>query len=415
MSQTQTQRYAIPPFIADWELVTSYAEAEEVIKSPDFQAGRLETESLPFRGTVLIELDGEAHRARRQLEGPLFSRAAIRFYELNVLDEMIRRNLADAARHRDADGVVRANLVDLSTSMFLQVAAQIIGLDGVDTEARTARLNRYFTALDNAIVVKWSTRDHQEVIREGLEAKTGFIRDFVAPALERRRALIADFQAGRVQREALPLDLFTLMLLHPSPEWDADQITREAIGYLAATIGSSTAATVFAVDELDQWLRAHPEDRARLDDTAFLRRMVNESLRLRATFPAMIRWAVRDTTLKSGRRIAAGSKVAIINQAINTDPAVFGPDADQFNPYRALPPGVHAYGLAFGTGAKSCIGKGLITTAQESADGELDRALVKILKAFYRAGLVVERERGVERAPTAEVRFTVFPVRFDHL
>lgn len=412
---TRALAVEVPPFIAEWELVTSYAEAEEIIKSPDFKAGRLETESLPFRGDVLIELDGAEHRPRRQLEGQLFSRAAIRHYETSVLDATIKRILQDAASPRGADGVVRANLVELANHLFLQIAASIIGLDGVDTHERTELLKRHFVVLDNAIVVKWSTRDHAEVIEEGLAAKHAFVRDFVAPSLARRRALIAEVEAGTRARDELPSDLFTLMLLHPSPDWDADLLHREAILYLSASIGSSTAALTFAIDELDGWLRSHPEDRAKLNETPFLRRMVNESLRLRATFPAMIRWAVRDTTLKTGRRIAAGARVALLNDAINKDPDVFGADADQFNPGRPLPPGVHDYGLAFGTGSKSCIGKALMTTVQESSDSELDRALVKILKAFYRAGLVVERERGIERAPTAEVRFTVFPVRFENL
>ncbi len=412
---TQTVPVDVPPFIADWELVTSYAEAEEIIKSPDFRAGRLETESLPFRGDVLIELDGAEHRPRRQLEGSLFSRAAIRHYEAEVLDATIQRILFDAAGDRGPDGVVRANLVQLASHLFLQIAATIIGLDGVGTRERTEMLNRYFVRLDNAIVVKWSTRDHADVITEGLETKQNFIRDFVAPSLARRRALVAAYQAGSGGRQDLPADLFTLMLLHPSQDWDADLIHREAILYLSASIGSSTAALTFAVDELDRWLQDHPRDRARLNDAPYLRRIVNESLRLRATFPAMIRWAARDTTLTSGRRIAAGARVALVNDAINRDRAVFGADADQFNPWRDMPAGVHGYGLAFGTGSKSCIGKALITTVEESADSELDRALVKILKAFHRAGLVVERDRGVERAPTAEVRFTVFPVRFDKL
>ncbi len=299
-------------------------------------------------------------------------------------------------------------------AQLLQIAASVIGLDDVDTPARTALLGRYYGVLDNAIVVKWSTRNHQAVIDEGPAVKQEFIRDFVAPSLERRRALIEDLTAGRLRREDLPMDLFTLMLLHPSSGWDGDLMHREAILYLSASIGSSSAGLIFAVDELDRWLLTHPADRALLTDTMFLRRIVNESLRLRATFPAMIRWAAQDT-VKSGRRIAEGARVAIVNDAINKDPDVFGTDADQFNPHRVLPPNVHDYGLAFGTGAKSCIAKGLITTARESADAELDRALVKSLKSFHRAGLVVERDRGVERAPTAEVRFTVFPVRFEHL
>ena len=405
----------IPPFIADWTLIVSYQEAEEVLKSPDFRAGRLEDESLPFRQDVLIELDGEEHRPRRQLEGQLFSRAALRLYETEVLEPAIARCLRDAASRRGPDGVVRANLAALARNMFLQIAAQVIGLDGVDTEERTERLAATFGVLDNAIVVKWSTRDHQEVIREGLAAKAAYTRDFVGPSLARRRALVAEHQAGRLGAAALPSDLLTLMLLHRAPEWDADLFVREAILYLSASIGSSSAAILFALDELDRWLERHPEDRARLEDAAFLRRISNESLRLRATFPAMIRWAARDTTLSSGRRIRAGAKVALVNDAINRDPAVFGPDADVFDPYRALPPGVHAYGLAFGAGPKSCIGKGLITTVQGAADAELERAMVKILKALYRAGVVVDRGAAARRTPSAEVRFTDFPVRFERL
>ncbi|MBV9359038.1 MAG: hypothetical protein JO023_26315, partial [Chloroflexi bacterium] len=232
----------VPPFIADWELVTSYAEAVEVLGSPDFKAGRLETESLPFRGDVLIELDGHEHRPRRQLEGRLFSRAAIRHYETNVLDATIGRVLAESAAQREADGVVHVNLVDLANTLFLRIAATIIGLDDVETRARTALLNQYFSVLDNAIVVKWSERDHAEVVREGLVAKAAFIRDFVAPSVERRRPLVAAYHAGSLEREQLPMDLLSLMLLHPQPDWDDDLLPREAILYLSASIGSSSSA-----------------------------------------------------------------------------------------------------------------------------------------------------------------------------
>jgi cytochrome P450 len=103
---------------------------------------------------------------------------------------------------------------------------------------------------------------------------------------------------------------------------------------------------------------------------------------LRATFPAIQRHVVQDHTLRNGRRFRVGDKVAIINDAVNRDSQVFGPDAHLFNPYRTPPEGIHGYGLAFGIGQKSCIGKGLVTTIQESADAELDRSLVKQLKAF---------------------------------
>ncbi len=133
-----------------------------------------------------------------------------------------------------------------------------------------------------------------------------------------------------MEREALPRDLLTLMLLHPSDQWDEDLVVREAILYLAASIGTSSTATTFAVAELDGWLREHPTDRSKLQDTAFLRRVANEVLRLRATFPAIMRRAVRDVTLRTGRHFVAGDRIAVINDAVNRDPSVFGADHRYF-------------------------------------------------------------------------------------
>jgi cytochrome P450 len=299
--------------------------------------------------------------------------------------------------------------------MLLQIAAGIIGLDGVDTEARTALLAGYQRALDQGFVVKWSTRDHAAVIREGLEAKRGFARDFLGPARARRQELVDAHRAGRLDRGDLPTDLLTLLLLHWDPSWDDDLPVREAIQYMAASIGTSTSALVSAVDELDGWLRDHPEDRAKLDNPRFLRRVSNETLRLRPTFPAMIRGALRDVTLASGRPVRRGERFVIPNDAINRDPAIFGPDADRFNPYRAVPPGVHDYGLAFGVGPKNCIGKGLVTTVPEAADGELQRMMVQVLRALHRHGIVVDRAAVPVRTATTGEQYDVFPVRFERL
>src|SRR4051794_13139401 len=251
--RTAQRAVEIPDFVADWEIVTDFWEAEEIVKTPAFHEGRLEDESLPFRGDSIIELDGAEHLPRRRLESQLFARAALRHYETAVLDQSIQRCLDDLKARRGPDGVVRVNLIELSRTILLQIAAAIIGLDAVDSAERTALLADYFAPLDAGVVVKWSSRDHAEVIREGLAAKAGFIRDFVGPSLERRRALLAEHQAGNLKRADLPNDLLMLMMMHPNPEWDEDLVVREAILYLAASIGTSSSATTFAVDELDGW------------------------------------------------------------------------------------------------------------------------------------------------------------------
>src|SRR5258708_37656077 len=124
----------VPDYVADWAIVTDFREAEEIVQSPDFHAGHMETESLPFRGDSIIELDAEAHVPRRQLEGRLFARAALRHYEAEALDQSIQGCLTDLGSHRDPDGVVRANLVEVSRTILLQIAAALIGLDDLQTE-----------------------------------------------------------------------------------------------------------------------------------------------------------------------------------------------------------------------------------------------------------------------------------------
>ncbi len=43
----------------------------------------------------------------------------------------------------------------------------------------------------------------------------------------------------------------------------------------------------------------------------------------------------------------------------NRDPSIFGADAGTFNPYRTIPSGYMPFGLSFGTGVHSCIGRDL--------------------------------------------------------
>src|SRR4051812_4040927 len=119
---------ATPPFIAGMTRITSFAEADEILRNPEFGAGGFEDESLPFRGRTLLELDGDEHRQRRQLERPLFTKDRLDRYERDVLEPTIERCIV-ADSTRGSDGVVRADLVRLSHRMFLQIAATIIGLD----------------------------------------------------------------------------------------------------------------------------------------------------------------------------------------------------------------------------------------------------------------------------------------------
>src|SRR5689334_3621867 len=94
----------------DTLLLTSFAEVEEVLKSPVCQQASHQ-QSKAFYGDSVLLLEGERHLERRRLEQPLFSREALAGYERAVLLRAVDRCLADLPF--DHFGRARADLVPL--------------------------------------------------------------------------------------------------------------------------------------------------------------------------------------------------------------------------------------------------------------------------------------------------------------
>jgi cytochrome P450 len=401
-----------PPYIAGMEKVTSYAEANEILRSAEFGAGGFEQESRPFRGRTLLEIDGEEHVRRRKLESPLFTKGMLDRYEQNILGSAIGRCLTEAAASRGSDGIVRADLVRVTRRMFLQIAAAVIGLDEVDAPERTDLLERCMHALNAAFDVKFSTRDHAEVVAEGLAAKKRFLAHFYRPSAARRADVIARHRRGEIAAPDLPMDLLTLLLQDVEDDWDDDLPAREAILYLAGATETTSNAVTHAVVDLQNWLSDHPEDRRHLGNTTFLRGVCNEALRLHSNVTALVRRANRDISLSTGRLFRSGQHVAVNIVEANRDREVFGADAGRFYPWRKLPPGTRPYGLVFGAGRHVCVGLPMTTTVsgRPAADGESDRMMMKILQALIDAGVELDPERPPHFMPTAEKVYASLPV-----
>jgi cytochrome P450 len=401
-----------PPFVAGMTMVSSFVEANEILRDAAFGAGGFEEESVPFRGGTLLESDGEAHARRRRLESQLFTSRMIDRYEEEVLEQAIVRCLKEADSGRGADGVVRADLVRVTRRMFLQIAAAVIGLDAVDTPGRTDLLERCMYALNAAFDVKYSIRDHAEVVAERLAAKTDFVKHFYRPSMARRAGLLGRYRRAGIAETDLPTDLLTAMLRHHDDSWDADLPVREAILYLAGATETTSNAVIHAVVDLQRWLAGHPGDRAHLGETAFLRGVCNEALRLHSNVTALARRATGGIALSTGRVFRSGERIAVNIVAANRDPDVFGPDAASFNPWREVPEGIRPYGLVFGAGRHVCIGLPLTTTVsgKPAGDGRSDRAMLKIVRALIGAGVELDSEREPRFVPTAEEVYASLPV-----
>ncbi|GAA3811200.1 cytochrome P450 [Streptomyces coacervatus] len=175
-------------------------------------------------------------------------------------------------------------------------------------------------------------------------------------------------------------DLLDRMLETAHPETgerlSAENVRRQVITFLVAGHETTSGALSFAL----HYLSRHPEVAARAraevdavwgdtevpgyDQVAklrYVRRVLDEALRLWPTAPAFAREAREDTVLAGEHPMRRGAWALVLTAMLHRDPEVWGPDAERFDPDRFDPKAVrsrapHTF-KPFGTGARACIGR----------------------------------------------------------
>jgi cytochrome P450 len=191
--------------------------------------------------------------------------------------------------------------------------------------------------------------------------------------------IIASRRAGGAAEER---DLLGIMLDTPHPETgerlDDLNIRHQILTFLVAGHETTSGALSFALHHLTRdpalLARAHEEvDRILGPDRdveptfeqvptfRFLRRVLDEALRLWPTAPAFARSPREVTTLSTGHVMRPDDWAIVVLPMVHRDPAVWGDDAHTFDPDRFLPDRSrgrlpHTY-KPFGTGERSCIGR----------------------------------------------------------
>lgn len=143
------------------------------------------------------------------------------------------------------------------------------------------------------------------------------------------------------------------------------ETSANAIGFALHYLAHNPDIADAARSEIDARLRGRDFSDVNFDDIArlrYLRRVVDETLRLWPTAPGYFRQAKHATSIGQDQySFEAGDWVFVLLLAAHRDTDTWGPDADQFNPdrflsenLRQLPPRVYK---PFGTGARSCIGR----------------------------------------------------------
>ncbi|HEX5947373.1 MAG TPA: cytochrome P450 [Acidimicrobiales bacterium] len=304
----------------------------------------------------LLTLHGPDHRDRRRLENRLFRREVFAEWELEVLGATLDESLLPVVH------AGRGDLLTIGYRTTMNLTARVAGVDRArGTVEETEALYEAVKLFSAGATLVHSTRDHDEVRAEVLDALDLFDRELLSPSIERRRALIARAERGEIGDDDLPRDVLTTLLRNQDRlDLPHDVLRREIAFYLQAGSHSTANAFTHTVDELFRWGADHPDDLDRAaGDLAFVQRCVHETLRLHPASPVAWRRAVADTTLRDGTPLPAGALVVVDILAANTEPATWGQGGTAWDPHREPPDGVAAWGHSFGGGMHVCIGREL--------------------------------------------------------
>jgi len=392
------------------ELVTSYRECHEILRNHRFGGAAGRPEGRAFLGDSVLLVDGEEHRDRRLMYLPLFREDRLQQFERTVVRPMLAAGYRAHFATVDDEGWRRGDLVALTRDVCMRLAAALIGLDNYAEPSSSRRLFQLLRPLGEAAAVEWSERDHAEVVREGLEAKAAYVEEFFEPAWRRRGERIV--RGGGID-DADAVDLLAVLLGNWRSHWDDDLPVRESILVLAGSTGNPVGQIVYAFDDLRTWVAAHPEEQAELADEQFVRHAIDETLRLHvAGSPVLVREVYEDVTLAStGRTFKTGEFIGLDMVAANQDPEVFGADGDQFDPRRwaRIPARVASYGVAFGGGSHTCLGRPLVLG--RSMKMGIEGLEYLTLRSFLDSGVEPDPVGPPRLTSGGQLQYATYPVR----
>lgn len=190
--------------------------------------------------------------------------------------------------------------------------------------------------------------------------------------------MIAERRSGAEQHD----DLLGLMLDSVDPQTgnklDDRNIRYQILTFLVAGHETTSGALSFALHylsqdpeirakaqaEADEILGSDPDSEPTFEQVPkfrYLRRVFDEALRLWPTAPGFARKARQNTTLGGKYPMSADDWAIVMLPMTQRDPAVWGDDAEDFDPDRFLPERsrgrLKSSYKPFGTGERACIGR----------------------------------------------------------
>jgi cytochrome P450 len=308
-----------------------------------------------FVGGMWYFSDGEEHRRRRKLVNQLVRPDALdEMREQHILPS-ISRFMRRLLTGPDADGLYRCDLVQLADMLFVSFGARMIGFTDL-TDERLDQLRGIVPGIFGGVLAQFFD-NREAVFQMALAAKQQLVNDFYIPARDHYRELYRKVEAGELDESKVPRTLMRFIVSQSDPVYADEEIgIRDAILVFNTAIGTSVQAVVNMVHDVTRWFAAHPGDEHLSTDMDFLTRCMEETIRLKAPFISFVVRKAAEDMVVAGQDIRAGDELHLEIPRSNRDPAVFGEDADRFNPWRSQPEGLPRYGIGFGTGQHACLG-----------------------------------------------------------
>ncbi|MFD9893478.1 cytochrome P450 [Amycolatopsis sp. NPDC059027] len=338
-----------------------------VTEGTSFSKGIVFDRFRPFMGNGLVMSEGAFHLRQRRLVQPAFHSARLAAYAgtmVRVTSELTGTWRAGEVRRLDADMQRLAITVVGETLFSTELGRRAIA------EARRSIPVVLKEGMIRALSPKFL--EHVPIV----PANRRFDR-----AVERLRGIVQEvITAWRATGEDHG-DLLSLLMLARDEDTGESMTDRQVYDEVITllTAGSETSAVALAwlfhelagnpaVErraraEIDQVLAGRAATFADVAKLEYLRRVVNEVLRMYPIW-ILMRRALKDVEL-GGVRLPAGTEVMFSPYSLHFDPR-FHEDPDRFDPDRWLPERAAripkgAY-VPFGAGGRQCIGKAFAHT-----------------------------------------------------
>ena len=365
---------------------------------------------------VLVTLHGDEHRQRRSIESQLFRKNFFRVYENEVFPGLLSETLDQFLTESSLD------LKELGYRIMVHLSLSFAGIDRIDGTVEEADAqHRLLIQLGQAATIGQFKGDREPIFQEIREAIDEFRERFFLPSRARRLALLEQYRAGTLSEEELPRDILTILLMHDAElSMPNELMVREVAFFYLAASHTSVHTLVHATNELFNWCERQGQTPAEVvADAHQLQRFVLESMRLHPSSPEAWRRAEAEITLADGRVVPQGDKVVVDLQTANRDTSVFGEDAGEFNPLRAVQGRISPAGMSFGGGMHVCLGMNLVA-GTVLRDGESPKSdnhqfgtITLIIKELIERGMRPNPDQAPQKIEASERDvWAIYPVLF---